>query len=132
MSTHVNALTLTLTLGRMARPAWNIETAAHQPRLSARPWKCARQPFRSKTQTGHALPKLAAAMGRPVVHPYHAPCNYKVLGGNSSLGPNMPQIACSPLAFLPLVMVQVLIFDTLGSRTASAGTLIVISAHVLV
>ena len=44
----------------------------------------------------------------------------------------MLQIACSPLAFLPLVMVQVLIFDTLGSRTASAGTLIVISAHELV
>ena len=75
-------------------------------------------------------PCLAATMGHPVVHPYHAPCSEQQLGHGSSLGPNMPQMVCSPLA--PLVMVQVLIFDTLGSWTASASTLTMISTHKLV
>eukprot|EP01046_Picozoa_sp_COSAG06_P083371 COSAG06_NODE_30276_length_541_cov_1.619910_1_plen_43_part_01 len=43
-------------------------------------------------------------MDRTVIHPYHAPCPEQQLGHGSSLSPNMPQIACSPLAFLPLVM----------------------------
>ena len=44
----------------------------------------------------------------------------------------MPQIACSPLAFLPLVMVQVLIFDPSAAQTASADITIVTGTHDLV
>ena len=75
---------------------------------------------------------MAAATDRPVIHPYHAPCPEQQLGHGSSLGPNMPQIACSPLAFLPLVMVQVLIFDPSAAQTASADITIVTGTHDLV